>query len=457
MPKHGPAGTGTCSSRFYPEILLVRGDRLSEDNDAQEMAATSRDETLRRVLLALAIFSAVMAAGCSTSDAAAPSDDLRGYPTLKRAMNTKLVHQPNRYFSGIGQMPNTPVQIDVSDSINGESWIIGLSSPGIGSAWGVVDADSGWTQFLLGNPAKTNRELITRIEDETSGRPPLIINMSPGVDSAQFAISRPIDAILDATMSRYENLPDGMTVFGDGINVYSFADPTERYPHGALGDRVEWGSLVVGPVDPIREVDRFVLAEDEVFEGLFPLVEDIGGDGRAEIVTTVSDSTNGARLVAFRYEDATLKIIAESDPVGTGFRWLHQIAVAPFGPNGEIEIAVVETPHVGGISKFYRLAGDRLELVASNPGGYMSHVNGSRNLDQAVAGDFDGDGHVELLVPSRDQKSLIALRRVGDSVEEVWEIELGARLSSNLSVLETNDGNIILGAATENGILHIWQ
>ena len=49
-------------------------------------------------------------------------------------------------------------------------------------------------------------------------------------------------------------------------------------------------------------------------------------------------------------------------------------------------------------------------------------MNGSRNLDQAVAGDFDGDGAVDLIVPSRDQKSLIALRRIGDSVEEVWEL-----------------------------------
>jgi hypothetical protein len=87
----------------------------------------------------------------------------------------------------------------------------------------------------------------------------------------------------------------------------------------------------------------------------------------------------------------------------------------------------------------------------------MSHVNGSRNLDQAVAGDFDGDGAVELIVPSRDQKSLIALRRIGDSVEEVWELELDSRISTNLAVVETNDGGLALGVGTEDGILHIWQ
>ncbi len=74
-----------------------------------------------------------------------------------------------------------------------------------------------------------------------------------------------------------------------------------------------------------------------------------------------------------------------------------------------------------------------------------------------MAGDFDGDGSVELLVPSRDQTSLIALRRIGDTVEEVWELELGARLSTNLAVVETDDGRLSLGAGTEDGILHVWQ
>ena len=37
----------------------------------------------------------------------------------------------------------------------------------------------------------------------------------------------------------------------------------------------------------------------------------------------------------------------------------------------------------------------------------------------ASAGDFDGDGNVELLVPSRDRQSLAALRRSEDGVAEV--------------------------------------
>ena len=74
-----------------------------------------------------------------------------------------------------------------------------------------------------------------------------------------------------------------------------------------------------------------------------------------------------------------------------------------------------------------------------------------------MTGDFDGDGHVEILVPSRDQKTLVALRRVGNTVEEVWELPLGSRLATNLTTLESANGTIILSAVTEDGALLIWQ
>ena len=74
-----------------------------------------------------------------------------------------------------------------------------------------------------------------------------------------------------------------------------------------------------------------------------------------------------------------------------------------------------------------------------------------------MTGDFDGDGNVELLVPSRDQKTLLALRRVGNTVEEVWELPLGARLATNLTTVESPNGAITLGAVTEDGALLIWQ
>jgi len=71
--------------------------------------------------------------------------------------------------------------------------------------------------------------------------------------------------------------------------------------------------------------------------------------------------------------------------------------VAPFGPNGELELAEVLTPRIGGIAGFSRMDGDPLNLVAQQDG-VTSHYVFSRNLDMGLAGDLDGDGQLELVV-----------------------------------------------------------
>ena len=78
----------------------------------------------------------------------------------------------------------------------------------------------------------------------------------------------------------------------------------------------------------------------------------------------------------------------------------------------------------------------------------------------ASAGDFDGDGNLELLVPSRDRQSLAALRRSEDGITEVWQLSLGSPLATNLATVEIPDGaenRIGLGVVTTDGQLLIWQ
>jgi len=123
-------------------------------------------------------------------------------------------------------------------------------------------------------------------------------------------------------------------------------------------------------------------------------------------MVTVSDLVGGARVVAY---DETGQLVEEGPAVGAGFRWRNQIAVGPFGPDGETELAVVLTPHIGGVVEFYRMRAGKLDIVARFSGP-TSHVNGSRNLDMALAGDLDEDGRTELLVLSRGLTKLIGVR-----------------------------------------------
>jgi hypothetical protein len=371
-------------------------------------------------------------------------------------MNTYVTHPSNRYFSGPGRLPLEPLRIELSTTFSKPIWLVGTEDSENSVVWGVVAEDGRWTTFRIDNSELSRVKIATPLEEVWRAPPFLSIDDSGSADLSVNAIASTSDLTLAAALSDIENVPDALTVIGNDDTLYSFSGPTERYPHGALGDRIEWGELVAFSQGDDRNEERFKLSPDDVFEGLFPLLADLDGDGREGVIATVSSSGNGSRLVAFTHDANGLRVLAESDPIGTSFRWLHQIAVAPLGPNDEIEITVVKTPHIGGVAQFYRLEGGKIELVASHAGGYMSHVNGVRNLDQAVTGDFDGDGNVELLVPSRDQKTLIALRRVGNTVEEVWELPLGARLATNLTTVESANGVITLGAVTEDGALLIW-
>jgi hypothetical protein len=432
-----------------------------EANDAWLQAVNFQGEILVKVLLAITLIALI--ASCSRSSDSAEEtlnpqeDDLFAGPSLTASLNTYSKHAANRYFSGTGRIQSDPLRIDLSTVIINPKWLAANSDSASGTVWGVVGADGRRATFQISNGELSKLKIATPLAGELISPPVLVVDDSGAGELEHSASAVQDEPELRAMLSRLRNLPDASTVVDEASIMYSYSDPTERYRHGALGDPTEWGGLAAGFIDGVRQPDRFRLAGDDVFEGLYPLVADIDGDGRNEIVTTVSNLATGARLVVFEYEEGQLRIIAESEPIGSGFRWLHQIAVALFGPNGEIEIAVVRTPHIGGIAQFYRLAGDRLELVASDAGGYMSHVNGSRNLDQAVAGDFDGDGSVELVLPSRDRRTLIGLRRVGDSVEQAWHLSLGSQLVSNIVVATSDGGELILGAANELGELLLFQ
>ncbi|HSR56245.1 MAG TPA: hypothetical protein VLN73_08380, partial [Alphaproteobacteria bacterium] len=170
-------------------------------------------------------------------------------------------------------------------------------------------------------------------------------------------------------------------------------------------------------------------------------------------VATLSSDEDGARIVLYDESGATL---AEGPAIGSGRRWRHAIAVAPFGPGGEMELAEVLTPHLGGEVQFVRWDGKRLVRIAGISG-LTSHVNGSRNLDMAAAGDFDADGSVELLVPSQDLGRLAAIRRTSRGVERAWELKLPATLSSNLAGVTLAGGRMVVAAGLSDGTLRVYH
>jgi hypothetical protein len=219
-----------------------------------------------------------------------------------------------------------------------------------------------------------------------------------------------------------------------------------------LGDELEAAAIDVRDAGGL--VVRAAVGDEEVIEGTSAMVAELVPDDLGpELLVTVSDARDGARLRAYDLEG---RIVAESEPIGQGFRWLHQIAAAPLGPEGEIEIVVVRTPHIGGVVEAYRLVGDRLERVASLAG-YSSHMLGSPNLDMALLADVDGDGRADVVVPTQDRRALGLLARTADGFGELARLDLEGELVTNVAATPTATGDLVLAAGTADGGLHIFR
>ena len=389
---------------------------------------------------------------------------------------THLRANGNRLVAGRGNLLEwTPLEIPLPGPA---SWVVAIPW-GSGSLWAVTLSDG----QVLGFTVDASGWQPTPITPNTleAGQPPLLLGNGetfglltlPADQSSP--ITHPIvipethqTAFIDpqgnldfvdsagspAGVLGVNALPDARILLDENGRLLLLADPTTDYAHGILGDEIEARSIVLIDSQPHPKIsNRIAIVGDLVFEGLAPLWADLNGDGRSEIIVTASNATQGAQILVF---DESGEQIAAGLAIGQGYRWRHQIAVAPFGPNGELELVEVLTPHLGGIVNFYQLRDDRLDVVAQLPG-YTSHVIGTRNLDMAAAGDFDGDGQPEILLPSQDLQTLAGIHRTISGAEVAWSLPLSGRLTTNIGAVSLADGSLAMGVGLENDILSIWQ
>lgn len=163
--------------------------------------------------------------------------------------------------------------------------------------------------------------------------------------------------------------------------------PTTRYPHGVLGDDIEYDTLVVRLSDGREISARW--AQDIVFEDLSPRVVDVDGDGAPEVVVVESHETQGARLAIWGIRDGALAQIAATPHIGTRFRWLAPVAVADLDGDGLVELAYVDRPHLAKVLRVWRYRSDGdLTQVATAEGltnhriGWDYIAGGLRNCGQ---------------------------------------------------------------------------
>ena len=408
-------------------------------------------------------------AGCVGSSTPSTPGEPTGTPTRPpagaRYAFTHLRPDGNRIVDGAGAIDDArPVDVAVDGR---PAWLLVSGGSGATSHWTVVTADGRATTHRIADGTSEAVAVHGRVPT-----PPLAY----AADGAVGLVDPPADCaahthpvVVDGGLL-YVATNGDVVVRRDGVEArldarapadvrpvrvddeqYAlYGGRTTRYAHGALGDGVEGSRLLL--VDAARgriEVD-VTLDAPTVFEGLSPLVADLDGDGDDEVVTTAAESTEGARIRAYGTDGDEL---ATGPVYGPG--WRHQLCVAPFGPDGRPELAVVRKPHVDRTLEFYRLDDGDLTVTATHEG-YASHTYGSRILDGGLAADLDGDGRWELLVPTTGRRTLAAVRRTGRGAERAWSLPLGGDLVTNVAGIAVGDDRLAVGAGTADGV-RIWQ
>ncbi|MGB1288052.1 MAG: hypothetical protein ACPG7F_16055, partial [Aggregatilineales bacterium] len=173
-----------------------------------------------------------------------------------------------------------------------------------------------------------------------------------------------------------------------------------------------------------------------------------------DLITTISNGRVGAYIQAYLFTADGLREV-NGPAIGQGFRWRHQLAWGAFGANGEMALVDDLTPHIGGSVEFYTFNGDALDIQSSLRG-YTSHIIGSRNLDMAVAGDFNGDGQPEIVMTTQDRRTIAGIQWNAVGAEEIWRLPLDGVIASNFSALPLSDGRLALAVGTEDGRLRVW-
>src|SRR6185312_9128889 len=167
------------------------------------------------------------------------------------------------------------------------------------------------------------------------------------------------------------------------------------------------------------------LKNDAVFEDLKVRLADLDGDGRDDIIVVKSYLKRGAALAIIGERRGNYDVIAESPPLGAAQLWLDPAGIADFTGSGKRSIALVREPHGAGVLELWGWRDGALHKIAEMPG-FANHIAGSRDIDMSVVADFDGDGVVDLALPSRDRMQL-RIVSFAPSPREIASVPLPAK------------------------------
>lgn len=245
-------------------------------------------------------------------------------------------------------------------------------------------------------------------------------------------------------------LPDGCVVRGNGdVASAWYTEPTTRYAHGILGDAIEAGALTVQGANGVQSM--LTLPDDLVFEDRTPHLADLDGDGRTEIITIRSSTRLGGSVAVYGLRGETIVELGATPFIGRSNRWLNIAGIADFTGQGGLQVAFVETPHIGGTLKLAAFDGQSMRVIAQR-GGFSNHAIRSREQRLSAVADIDGDGRMDLALPDARRETLRMVRFEAGNVDPIASIALPGQVV--LPVLSEGTGaNVRFVTGLANGIV----
>ena len=147
--------------------------------------------------------------------------------------------------------------------------------------------------------------------------------------------------------------------------------------------------------------------------------------------------------------------LAESQAIGTPNRWINPIGAADFDGDGQIEIAAVETPHIGGHLLIYKIDGRRLREVARFAG-YSNHILGSTELGMSAVFDVNGDGIPDIVLPTQDRREIRAVTFAKGNLAVLESIKLYRAVTTALVTADVDrNGSLDIVFGDQGGLVNV--